>query len=162
MTDSDTACGFRAPAERDEDRAARFVIRARRAMCSTLAPAALFVVFAGGTSSAAYASGTRAAEPVQETREAQPLVVNVGAAACVPCRLMAPVLERAARRYEGRARVLVVDIRTNREALKTYGVRILPTQIFFNAAGERVATHEGFLSEAELTRAIDELVAVDK
>lgn len=89
-------------------------------------------------------------------------MVNVGAAACVPCRLMAPVLERAARRYEGRARVLVVDIRTNREALKTYGVRVLPTQIFFNAAGERVATHEGFLSEAELTRTIDELVAVDK
>lgn len=102
-----------------------------------------------------------AAEPVQETREAQPLVVNVGAAACVPCRLMAPVLERAALRYEGRARVLVVDIRTNRDALKTYGVRVLPTQIFFNAAGERVATHEGFLSEAELTRAIDELVAID-
>lgn len=89
-------------------------------------------------------------------------MVNVGAAACVPCRLMAPVLERAARRYEGRARVLVVDIRTNRDALKTYGVRVLPTQIFFNAAGERVATHEGFLSEAELTRAIDELVAVNK
>ena len=161
MTDSGTVCGFLAPAKRDEGRAARFVIRARRSVCSTLAPAALFVVFAGGTSSAAYASGTRAAEPVQETREAQPLVVNVGAAACVPCRLMAPVLERAARRYEGRARVLVVDIRTNREALKTYGVRVLPTRIFFNAAGERVATHEGFLSEAELTRAIDELVAID-
>ncbi len=102
---------------------------------------------------------------VREEKDAQadlPLVVNVGAAACVPCRLMAPVLERAARRYAGRARVRVVDIRTNREALKTYGVRVLPTQIFFNAAGERVATHEGFLSEAELTRAIDALVAVDQ
>lgn len=162
MTGSETVCGFRVPAVRDDGRAARFVIRARRAVCSALAVAALFVVFAGRTSSAAYASEPRTVEPVREARAARPLVVNVGAAACVPCRLMAPVLERAARRYEGRARVLVIDIRTNREALKTYGVRVLPTQIFFNAAGERVATHEGFLSEAELTRAIDELVAVEK
>lgn len=90
--------------------------------------------------------------------KALPVVVDVGAAVCVPCRMMKPVLERASEHYAGRAVIRMIDVRKDREALKTYGVRVLPTQIFFNREGERVAVHEGFLSEAELIRKLDQLV----
>jgi thioredoxin 1 len=61
--------------------------------------------------------------------------------------MMAPILEELKREYQGRAVVEVIDLRDDAGAARDYGIRVIPTQIFYDAAGEEVWRHEGFLGK---------------
>ena len=74
-------------------------------------------------------------------------MVDLGAASCIPCKMMAPILDKLAKRYEGRAAVVFIDLRYNREAVQQFEVRGIPTQIFFDKNGNEVYRHVGFMSE---------------
>lgn len=87
-----------------------------------------------------------------------PMVVDVGSQYCVPCRMMIPVLESISKRYEGRVVVRVIDIRKEPKAAEELDVHIIPTQIFFNRAGEEVRAHVGYMSEAEMISEIEKLL----
>ena len=78
-----------------------------------------------------------------------PRVVDVGADKCQACKDLAPILAELRKEYAGRVSVEFVDSWKNPSAADLYQVRIIPTQIFFNADGEEVWRHEGFLSKAE-------------
>ncbi|UCE35706.1 MAG: thioredoxin family protein [Deltaproteobacteria bacterium] len=77
-------------------------------------------------------------------------MVDLGSDTCIPCKLMAPIMEKVERKYRGKAAVILIDVRKNRESLKRFGVRAIPTQIFFDQQGKEVYRHEGFMSEAEI------------
>ncbi|OIO05914.1 MAG: thiol reductase thioredoxin [Desulfovibrionaceae bacterium CG1_02_65_16] len=86
-------------------------------------------------------------------------MVDFGAGYCPPCRLMEPVLKSAEREYKGRAAVVVVDV-TAHAALATHmGVRVIPTQIFFDKSGREVARHEGYLERKALNGQLDRMLA---
>lgn len=51
-----------------------------------------------------------------------PRLVDVGADACVPCKLMAPILDELRREYAGRMDVVFVDVWKNPGAGRRYGV----------------------------------------
>jgi thioredoxin 1 len=86
-------------------------------------------------------------------------MVDFGANYCPPCRMMEPVLKEAEREYRGRAAVVVVDV-TKYGALATrMGVRVIPTQIFYDKTGKEVARHEGFLEKKALNGQLDKLLA---
>ena len=74
-------------------------------------------------------------------------MVDLGAASCIPCKMMAPILNKLEKRYQGKAAVVFIDLRYNREAIQQFGVRAIPTQIFFDKAGKEVYRHVGFMSE---------------
>ena len=74
-------------------------------------------------------------------------MVDLGAASCIPCKMMAPILDKLAKRYQGKAAVVFIDLRYNREAIEQFGVRAIPTQIFFDKAGKEVYRHIGFMGE---------------
>lgn len=74
-------------------------------------------------------------------------MVDLGAASCIPCKMMAPILDRLEKRYQGKAVIVFIDLRYNREAIERFGVRAIPTQIFFDKSGKEVHRHVGFLSE---------------
>ena len=59
------------------------------------------------------------------------VAVEFGAAWCPPCRLMAPVVEDAARTFAPRLRVVQMDADTNVATVARYGVRGLPTLLVF-------------------------------
>jgi thioredoxin 1 len=77
----------------------------------------------------------------------QPTVIDVGARTCIPCRKMAPILESLAVTYRGKASVLFVDLHADEETARTLRVQMIPTQIFFDAQGQEVTRHIGFMDE---------------
>jgi thioredoxin 1 len=79
-----------------------------------------------------------------------PRLVDVGAGQCIPCKLMAPLLEDLKKEYAGRLQVDVFDLGVTPGAQKTYRVERIPTQIFYDASGQERFRHEGFMSKADI------------
>lgn len=82
--------------------------------------------------------------------KALPRVVDLGAGKCIPCKLMAPILEELRNEYAGCFTVDVFDVEKNPDIAEQYDVRIIPTQIFFDASGKELFRHEGFMSKENI------------
>ena len=66
--------------------------------------------------------------------------------------MMAPILEKVEKDYEGKAAIFFIDVWKHRDQLNRFGIRAIPTQIFFNQNGEEVYRHLGFMSEKEIVK----------
>ncbi len=84
-------------------------------------------------------------------------LVDLGAGSCIPCRMMAPILEELKREYAGRAEVHFVDVRYDRPAIERFAVRGIPTQIFFDSEGREVYRHLGFMDKEGLEKVLARL-----
>lgn len=73
-----------------------------------------------------------------------PRLVDLGATKCIPCKKMAPILEALKKEFAGRMEVEFIDVWENPNAGGLYGIRMIPTQIFFDASGNERFRHEGF------------------
>ena len=79
-------------------------------------------------------------------------LVDLGADACIPCRMMSPILEKLEKQYRGKAAVVFIDVWKNKDQARRFGVRIIPTQIFFDKDGTEVYRHVGFLGESDIVK----------
>ena len=61
----------------------------------------------------------------------KPLVVDFWATWCGPCRMVAPILEQLAAEYDGKIVVGKCDVEENDELAAEYGIRNIPTLLFF-------------------------------
>lgn len=86
-------------------------------------------------------------------------MIDLGAKSCVPCKMMAPILEKLEKEYKGKADVVFIDVWQNPDEGSQYGIRVIPTQIFYNKKGEEVGRHEGFLDEKSIRGVLDKLLA---
>lgn len=68
-----------------------------------------------------------------------PILIDFGADSCVPCKKMAPVLEKLNRRYQGKVIIKFVDVWRNPELAENFPVQLIPTQFFFNSDGSPLA-----------------------
>ena len=84
-------------------------------------------------------------------------MVDLGAKKCIPCKMMAPILEKLEKEYAGRAAVIFLDVWEDPEPAKRFGIRAIPTQIFFDKEGKEVFRHVGFLSEEEIVRRLKDM-----
>lgn len=107
----------------------------------------------------AYAASTEVVPgvPVKDTVT----LVDVGATTCVPCKLMAPLLEELKKEYEGRAEVIFVDVydTANEGKAKAFKIMAIPTQIFYDSHGREVFRHVGFFDKKSMAAKLDELLA---
>jgi thioredoxin 1 len=79
-----------------------------------------------------------------------PMLVDLGKGTCIPCKKMKPILDELKIEYEGRAIVKVIDLRYEPREAGKYRVRLIPTQIFFDAEGNEVYRHEGFMDKQSI------------
>jgi thioredoxin 1 len=91
-----------------------------------------------------------AADPAPPVPPTLPRLVDLGADKCIPCRLMAPILTSLAQEYAGQLDVVFIDVWKKREAGERYGIRVIPTQIFFDASGRERFRHEGFMPKKDI------------
>ncbi len=79
-----------------------------------------------------------------------PRLVDLGADKCIPCKMMAPILEELKSEYEGTLIVEFIDVWKNPDEGPKYGIKLIPTQIFFDASGKELFRHEGFYSREDI------------
>ncbi len=93
-----------------------------------------------------------AAVQTQQLSEAKklPRLVDLGADKCIPCKMMAPILEEMKKDYAGTINVEFIDVWKEPDRAKEYGISIIPTQIFFDASGKELFRHEGFFSKEDI------------
>ena len=84
-------------------------------------------------------------------------MVDLGADECIPCKMMVPVMEKVEKKYKGKAAVIFIDVWKNKEPAKRFGIRAIPTQIFFDKEGKEVYRHVGFMSETAIDRVFKEM-----
>lgn len=85
-----------------------------------------------------------------DAKPALPRLVDLGAGKCIPCKQMKPILEELTRDYAGQFEVVFIDVWENRDEGKRYGIRMIPTQIFYAADGRELARHEGFMAKKDI------------
>ena len=95
--------------------------------------------------------GSKLAECLKSGR---PTMVDFGAGWCRPCQMMEPVLVQAATKYEGKANVVYVDTDKYADVARSYRIASIPTQIFFDAKGEKVSQHIGYWPIEDVGRAL--------
>lgn len=86
-------------------------------------------------------------------------MVDLGAKSCIPCKMMAPILEKLTAEYEGKAAIRFIDVWENPDKGKVYGIRAIPTQIFYDKQGKERERHEGFMDEKQIRQRVDALMA---
>jgi thioredoxin 1 len=83
-------------------------------------------------------------------KQGLPKLLDLGAGKCIPCKMMAPILEEMKKDYTGTLEVEFIDVWKNPDAAKKYGIEIIPTQIFYDATGKELFRHIGFYAKADI------------
>ena len=78
-----------------------------------------------------------------------PLVVDLWATWCGPCRMVGPIISELAEEYDGKIVVGKCDVEENDDVAADYGVRNIPTILFFKN-GELVDKFVGAASKATM------------
>lgn len=84
-------------------------------------------------------------------------MVDLGAHKCIPCKMMAPIIEELQEEYAGRASIIFIDVWEHNEQVQRFGIQTIPTQIFYDKEGQEVGRHIGFLDKKSIMDMFDKL-----
>jgi thioredoxin 1 len=116
----------------------------------------LAVVFGFAVSPACGADSPPSNTPVIPTPGLVTLV-DLGADKCIPCKMMAPILEELKKEYHGKASIIFIDVWKNPDEARRFGIQGIPTQIFFDKEGREAGRHVGFLDKKSIISAFEDL-----
>ncbi|NLI34537.1 MAG: thioredoxin family protein, partial [Deltaproteobacteria bacterium] len=76
-----------------------------------------------------------------------------------PCKMMAPIMEELEKEYHdsGKAAIYFIDVWKDKEQGRKFGIRAIPTQIFYDRDGNEVKRHEGFMSKGDIVAMLEKL-----
>ena len=87
-------------------------------------------------------------------QSSEPVLVDFWAEWCGPCKIIAPALDELAEAYDGRARIVKVNVDHNRATAMKYYVRSIPMLLLFKG-GQVQDTQIGAVGKAQLSQMID-------
>ncbi|MDR2215557.1 MAG: thioredoxin TrxA [Nevskiaceae bacterium] len=94
-------------------------------------------------------------------KSAEPVLLDFWAEWCAPCKMIAPILDKAAMSYQGRLKIVKLNIDENPQTPPKFGIRGIPTLILFKN-GRVEAQKVGAMSESQLNAFLDSnLAALD-
>lgn len=88
---------------------------------------------------------------------ALPRLLELGSVSCVPCKMMEPILDELRKTFAGQLHVDFIDVWQQKAVGEQYGLRVIPTQIFFDAEGKELFRHEGFFAREDILKKWQEL-----
>lgn len=128
--------------------------------CATVFPPALyfpFLVFAHNnrTMSDSIKHVSDASFQTDVLQSELPVLVDYWAEWCGPCKMVAPLLDEAAAKYQGRVTIVKLNVDENPDSAAQYGIRGIPTLMLFKD-GKIATTKVGALSRTQLQAFLDE------
>ncbi|MBN1644086.1 MAG: thioredoxin [Dehalococcoidales bacterium] len=87
----------------------------------------------------------------------QPALVDMWAPWCVPCRMVAPIVDKLSNKYEGKCKFYKMNVDNNPDTARKYGVMSIPTMLFFKN-GKVVNTVVGATSEQALAPKVEDIL----
>ena len=119
----------------------------------TLVGSVLFLALTAGTMSATEQAMDFSKVPVK----GMVTMIDLGAKKCIPCKMMAPIMEKMKKVYDGKAAIVFIDVWKHREQAKRFGIRAIPTQIFFDSDGKEIYRHAGFMGEKDIIAQLEKM-----
>ncbi len=74
-----------------------------------------------------------------------PILLEFGRGWCKPCKYMKPILDDMSAAYAGKAIVMTVDMDVNKDMVRDFNIRLMPTQVFLTPDGREFRRNEGTL-----------------
>ncbi len=88
----------------------------------------------------------------------KPVLVDFYAEWCGPCKLAAPIMDKFATEYEGKAMIAKLDVDEENDMAMKYGVQSIPTVIIFKN-GKEIDRKIGFPGEPGYRKMLDQAIA---
>src|SRR5208283_2414779 len=79
-----------------------------------------------------------------------PVLLEFGRGWCIPCKYMKPVLDDMSKGYAGKAIVMTVDMDANKDLVRDFRIRMMPTQVFLSPDGKEFFRNEGTLEREQI------------
>jgi thioredoxin 1 len=96
--------------------------------------------------------------PLEEAlSNGKPTVAEFGAATCIPCKRMKPILEELVAEHGNELNMSFVDVRDHTDLPRQYRITSIPTQVFFDSGGQELTRHVGFWPKEEIMAHLEEL-----
>jgi thioredoxin 1 len=82
--------------------------------------------------------------------------VEIGAARCIPCKAMQPIMKEVAEEYKGQVNVVFHDVWTpkGKDDAEKYNILVIPSQVFLDKDGKEYFRHEGYFPKKDVVRII--------
>lgn len=90
-----------------------------------------------------------------------PVIVDFYATWCGPCKRVAPILEKLAKKYAGKINIYKVDVDEERDLAAAHGIQSIPTMYFYPKTGQPQVV-QGALNEEQLEQAIQQVLLSKK
>lgn len=88
------------------------------------------------------------------TQSDMPVLVDFWAPWCGPCKALAPTLDELSNEYEGRARIVKINVDDNPNLASQFRIRSIPTMVIFKA-GAPVDLLQGQMPKKDIAAALD-------
>ena len=86
-----------------------------------------------------------------------PKLLDFGRGKCIPCKKMAPILQELSEEFKDRVIIEVIEIDQESGLTTANRIRLIPTQIFFDAKNQEVFRHEGFMSKDDIKKVFQKM-----
>lgn len=86
-----------------------------------------------------------------------PILLEFGRGWCIPCKYMKPILEDMGRAYGPRAIVTTVDMDANKDLVRNFRIRMMPTQVFLTPDGKEFFRNEGTMEREQIAQVFSKM-----
>jgi thiol-disulfide isomerase/thioredoxin len=86
-----------------------------------------------------------------------PKLLDFGRGQCIPCKAMAPILKELSEEYKDRVIIKIIEIDQEPNLTRANRIRLIPTQIFFDAKNQEVLRHEGFMGKNDIKKVFQKM-----